>query len=367
MEPLEYTTATSTKATGLGSFLIVGPASCDRDRLVANLEAQGYSCCVNESVETAYEVLDGGSIDILAVASTASGAENMQLIRDTQASHPCIRAIVYGGRPTPESVVEAIRSGASDWINLPGDTKRLPERVAQIIDRVQAHRSREEQLEELTDTCRQLSEARDEMSGQVDVLCSDLASAYRTMREQMSDVAMSSEFKALVSQELDVEDMLRTSLEYILQKIGPTNAVVYLKEGEDQYGVGAYVNYQWQESDLIPMLNDLSGILCRPMSTERELVRFDDTTEFAEQAGGTLAQLDGSQVVSFACHRGDECLAIFVLFRDAATGFDVKHATLLDVLRTIISEQLSKIIRIHKRSKPEWPDEPAGDNWDIAA
>jgi len=367
MEPLEYPTTTPKKATGQGKFLVVGPASGDRDRLIGRLESLGYACRVNDSVESAYEVLDGGSIDILAVASTAGGVESMRLIREAQATHPCLRIIVFGGRPTPESVVEAIRSGASDWINLPSDATRLPERIEQIMDRVRAHRSREDQLEELTDTCRQLSEARDEMSGQVDVLCSDLASAYRTMREQMSDVAMSSEFKALVSQELDVEDMLRTSLEYILQKIGPTNAVVYLKEGEGQYGVGAYVNYQWQESDLMPMLNDLGDIMCRPMSTERDLVRFDDTNEFADQIGGTLAQLEGSQLVSFACHRGDDCLAVFVLFRDSGVGFDAKHATSLDVLRTIIAEQLSRIIRIHKRSKPEWPDEPAGDSWDIAA
>lgn len=367
MEPLEYPTASPEKATRIGRVLVLGPASGDRDRLTSQLEALGYVCRTEDSMESGRQAIEQGLVDVLAIASTAGGAEGLRLIREAQTALPSLRAIVYGGRPTPESVVEAIRSGASDWISLPNDTKRLPERLSQIMERVKAHRSREEKLESLTDTCRQLSEARDEMSGQVDVLCSDLASAYRSIREQMTDVAMSSEFKALVSQELDVEDMLRTSLEYILQKIGPTNAVVYLKEGEDQYGVGAYVNYQWQESDLMPMLKDLGDIMCQPMSTERDLVRFDDATEFADNVGGTMSQLEGSQVVSFACHRGDECLAIFVLFRDAASGFDAKHATSLDVLRTIISEQLARIIRIHKRSRPEWPDDPAGDNWDIAA
>jgi ActR/RegA family two-component response regulator len=349
----------------LGRILMVGPRGADRERLQVRFETLGYVCDCVESHEDAIGVMTTMTPDILAIGDTSPSA--LRLIRDVQATVPSARAIIYGGSPTPEALVEAVRGGASDWISLPEDRARIPERMEQIMARVRAHRGRDAHLEALTENCKRLSEARDEMSDQVDVLCSDLASAYRSMRTQMSDVAMSSEFKAIMSQELDVEDMLRTSLEYILKRIGPTNAVVYLREGDTKYGVGAYVNYQWQDEDLMPMLTDLGGIICEPMSSERDLVQFNDTAEFANAAGGNMQKLAGSEVASFACHNGDECMAVFALFRDADTGFDDEHAATLDVLRAMIAEQLSRIVRIHKRSRPEWPDEPADEGWDLAA
>jgi DNA-binding response OmpR family regulator len=347
--------------------MIIGSPGKDRDRLVLRLETLGYVCETSDSVNLAYSLVAEVEPDILAVASDGRQDDAWQFIREVQESTPYVRAIVYGGAPNPDDVVEAIRSGASDWITLPTDHSRIPERMEQLMARVRAHRGREERLKELANNCKELSEARDEMSEQVDVLCGDLASAYRSMRSQMTDVAMSSEFKTLVSQELDVEDMLRTSLEYILKRIGPTNAVVYLKEGDDQYGVGAYVNYQWQDKDLMPMLHDLGDVVCKPMSNENDLIRFEDTSEFANTAGGSMKMIEGADMAAFSCHRGEECLAVFVLFRDAEVGFDDQHATTLDVLRTIITEQLSQIIRVHKRSRPEWPDEPADDGWNLAA
>lgn len=365
MNPLKQHSSKTDCDTAPGRILMVGPRGMDRDRLMARLETLGYTCDCVETHEDAHGIITTIKPDILAIGDTRTAS--LRLIREVQAAIPSARAIVYGGSPTPEALVEAVRGGASDWLSLPEDRARIAQRMEQIMARVRAHRGRDAHLEALTENCKQLTEARDEMSHQVDVLCSDLASAYRSMRTQMTDVAMSSEFKAIMSQELDVEDMLRTSLEYILKRIGPTNAVVYLREGDAEYGVGAYVNYQWQDEDLMPMLNSLGGIICSPMSTERDLIRFNDTAEFADAAGGDMRKLVGSEVAAFSCHNGDDCMAVFALFRDAETGFDDQHAATLDVLRGLIADQLSKIVRIHKRSRPEWPDEPADEGWDLAA
>lgn len=361
---------TQPTAKSTGSLLLISPESKDLNGMSRQLDALGYECTAVATIDEAREVLETTNIDIIALASGFVAPGPLRVVREAQSQRPWLRAIVFGGAPNPETVVEAIRQGVSDWINLPVDRSRLPERMQQIMDRVQAHRQREAQLETLEGTCRELTEAKSEMSDQVDVLCGDLASAYKSMHTQMSEVAMSAEFRTLLAQELDVEDMLRTSLEYILKKIGPTNAVVYLQEAPGQYGVGAYVNYQWPDRDLMPTLHVLGDTLCASMTHERSLVRFDDAQAFAAAKGDDAAMLDGSQVVAFSCHRGDtqdECLAIFALFRDASQGFADEHAETLDVLRKIASEQLARIIRVHHRSRPEWPDEPTQQDWDIAA
>lgn len=367
MEPTKATEQTPerTASQAIGRVLLIGPDHDERTTLVNHLEHLGYHCTTVTSIEKARSAWD--HTDVLAISADCADDDALRLIREAQAQAPCVRAVLYGGTPTPAGVVEAIRSGASDWITLPADTARLPDRMSQIMSRVDAHRQREERLSDLAATCKRLSDARDEMSDQVDLLCGDLASAYRTMREQMTDVALASEFRALLSQELDVEDMLRTSLEYVLKKIGPTNAAVYLQEAPDNYGVGAYVNYQWQDRDIMPLLRIMGTVLGKGMSSETDLVRFDDTDEFAEAFGDDASILEHSQMTAFSCMRGEECLAIFVLFRDASTPFTDEHATTLGVLREIITEQLSRIVRIHKRSADEWPEEPSDDGWNLAA
>ena len=45
---------------------------------------------------------------------------------------------------------------------------------------------------------------------------------------------------------LDVEGVLRRTMEWILRKLGPLNAAIYLPAGESQFSLGAYLNLDTQ-------------------------------------------------------------------------------------------------------------------------
>ena len=117
----------------------------------------------------------------------------------------------------------------------------------------------------------------------------------------------------------------------------------------------------------MPMLKRLGEVIGPGMKDEHGLVRFDDTTEFAASEGDEMSLLEGSEIAAFACHRGDECIAVFTLFRESEVGFEDEHAAALDVMRTIVAEQMSRILRVHRRNAMEWPDEPTGDSYGKAA
>jgi len=360
----DYTTKASVTAA---SILIIGEQADVRTQLATALTGLGHMCVTTNAIHAARDAMAGdAACDLLLIAASA-GSTGLDIIREAQTSDPCVRALVYGASSSPAEVVEAIRSGASDFIVLPRDLDRITERVNQVLGRVQAHRERERRMADLAEACTELQATRDEMSDQVDTLCGDLASAYRTMREQISDVALASEYRALLGQELDLEAMLRTALEAMMQRIGPVNAAVYLQEAPGSWGVGAYVNYQWQDQDIMPMLKRLGEVIGPGMKDEHGLVRFDDTTEFAASEGDEMSLLEGSEIAAFACHRGDECIAVFTLFRESEVGFEDEHAAALDVMRTIVAEQMSRILRVHRRNAMEWPDEPTGDNYGKAA
>ena len=116
--------------------------------------------------------------------------------------------------------------------------------------------------------------------------------------DQMSIVETTTEFRTLIGQELDVEQMLRTSLEYIMEKVGPTNGVVFLREAEGDYGVGAYVNYEWQDRNILPTLELLGSAVCPQMQEDPGLLKFDDASDFAQCEGVDAELFNDAEVVA---------------------------------------------------------------------
>ncbi|MDG2423398.1 MAG: hypothetical protein P8M22_05410 [Phycisphaerales bacterium] len=342
-------------------LLVLGTENEIRHNLVESVESTGHVCLVTDSVEEARSMIEAhDAIDAMLIDGTKGDRESLSLIREAQSLRPWLRAMVWSGSLDPTLTVDAIRDGASDFLVLPADADRLVARLDQILDRVRAARENEKRMNNLLDTCRQLTESRDEMSEQVDVLCNDLASAYRSMRDQMSDAVLVSEFKTLISQELDVEDMLRTALEYMLRRLGPTNAVVYLPEASDRFGIGAYVNYDMTDQDPLPLYRALGETLCKSLKDESGLVRFEDGEEWARANQIEAEILHGAELIAFACRYRGETLAIMTFFR--STPFEDSTAGMLDSLRTELGEQLGRIVRIHRRGHDEWPREATDDN-----
>ncbi|MCH2134216.1 MAG: response regulator [Phycisphaerales bacterium] len=348
--------------TDRACMLVVGPKSTNRQSLVDHVEEMGHVCLVTSSIDEAWEMLEAhDAIDVVLVDGQACSRESLRLVRDIQANRSWVRAMVWSDSLDPQLTVDAIRDGASDFLVLPADFQRLNQRIEQLLERVRAARENEQRMVNLLDACRELSESRDEMSEQVDVLCSDLASAYRTMRDQVTDAVMVSEFKTLISQDLDVEDMLRTALEYMLRRLGPTNAVVYLPESSERFGIGAYVNYDMTDRDPMPLYRALGEAICPPLQQESGLVRYEDAEAWARDNGLDATMLANTQVVAFACKCGSETLAIMTFFRSADTPFEDSVAGMLDSLRTVLGEQLGRIVRIHRRGQDEWPKDNDGD------
>ncbi len=356
------------KVEGPATVLVVGSPDASTDSILQCVREAGHRCTCVPTLDEARKALQSGDTDLVLLdACLDTGA--LSLITESRTSCPWLRVIAWSHEADSDATIEAIRLGASDYLLLPAALDELPGRIGKAISQGRSHRRREQKLQRLMEACNTLRASKDEMSEQVDVLCSDLASAYRNIKDQMSTVEMTTEFRTLISQELDVEDMLRTTLEYILKKVGPTNGVVHLREAEGEYGIGAFVNYEWQDRNIMPSLEKLGELLCGPMQSEDSLMKFEDAESFARQEGVDAALFEDSEIVSFTCNRNGTCLAIVTLFRSSSTPFTDEMAGMLDALRDILAEQLGRILRVYKRSTSEWPveSEDESDWGDLAA
>lgn len=331
--------------------------------LAALVEAgSSWACRVAEGVDTLRSRLVEERFEVVVLSSSDL---DERLAADLRRLQPNASVVVAATAARVDEVTRAMRLGACDF--LPGDldADQVEMRLSQAISR-----SREVVLRDRS--ARQLSELGAPIPSVEQVLeAIDLADTDEVeglVSDDNRRIAMCSEFRTLLRQELDVEDLLRTALEYLLVKTGPTNAAVFLAGGDGRFGLGAYVNYEHPRRSVEPMLQRLGDDACPRLIDEEEILRFDDAADFMDECE-LEKPVDGDvEMIAVPCRNDGECLAIMYMFRGEDSPFTDEVASDLDCLRDILAEQLATLIRIHNRMDDAWPDEPADeDEWDDMA
>ncbi|HWB20407.1 MAG TPA: response regulator [Phycisphaerales bacterium] len=363
MEPLDQEIAKvlmdERPSLGPARVLVVGPATVERVMMTRCVEHQRHGRACVESVDEARTTLARKRFDLALIDASVEGCQ--ELISHVGRVTPTTRVLVYSSQKAFDTAVEAMRRGAVDYVTLPATEEEIRRRIESALGKSRAEQQREERLARLKSICKELNTVRHEIAEQVDSLCQDLVTAYQDVNDQLSEVAMATEFRTLLKQELDVEDLLRTSLEYLLQKTGPTNAAIFLPDSNGRYALGAYVNYDCPRDTVTVLLDHLCEAVCPQMADEHEIVSFEDSADFAEWIGEEAEILTDSQVIAYSCQHEGACLAVIVLFRKNTEPFDEKLGQVIGTLRPIFAAQLNQIIKVHHRAKPSWPKDIHGE------
>lgn len=192
----------------------------------------------------------------------------------------------------------------------------------------------------------------------------------------MNQVTTASEFKGLIKQELDIEALLRTTLEFVLGRSGPTNAAVFLPTTSGDFSLGAYVNYDCPKDTVDILLDHMANVIAPKFEHVEQMVHLDTAEALDEYIGDQAEWLGDSHVAGFSCRHDGETLAIFLLFRDRHSPFG---KALLDQVQTVgelFASQLARVIKIHHRHLPKekWgrvgdpePGYDSDDESDLAA
>ena len=207
--------------------------------VITALEGERYAIEHCSTSAQAGSALLARPFDLVLLDPSVEDGDTLEIARLSQRLGTVVKVVMISTRTSFSRAVEAMRCGAIDYVQVPFERDDFLRRVAAAIGKGRLDHERNQRLVRMKKICRKLNSARHEISQQVDVLCDDLAAAYRDLTDQMQDVATSSEFKTLLRQELDVENVLRTSLEYLLAKTGPTNAAVFLPGSEGEWNLGA--------------------------------------------------------------------------------------------------------------------------------
>lgn len=314
-----------------------------------------------------------GTIDLVIVDAELEGWE-----RVVDAAKTAGAAVVLGvQKPSAQRMIDAMRLGVSDVLERGAKrlTPEIGERILALANGSRNLRLGEQRICDLRRLCRRLNASRREVVRQVDALCSDLLVAYQEIEAHMNQVNTATEFKGLIKGELDIEALLRTTLEFVLSRSGPTNAAVFLPTTSGDYSLGAYVNYDCPKDTCDVLLDHLANVIAPKFERTTGLINLTTPEQLERYIADDADWLNGSNVVGYACRHDNEVLAIFMLFRDRKSPF---AQNVLDQVKTVgelFAAQLARVIHIHHRHLPKdkWgmmgdPNEGREDDYgDLAA
>lgn len=292
-------------------------------------------------------------IDLAMIEPDLPDGSGLDLADELSRGRRTTQTIVISEKPSLESAIAALRAGACDFVPKPLDLDDLNQRVRAALHKRDRARSHAGQVRRLRRLCKKLNQARHEVSQQVDILCNDLVTAYQELACQMNQVVQTSEYGIVIRDELDLEQVLRRTLEYLVDKAGPTNAAIFLPSSIDEYGLGGYVNYDCTPQSADMLLQHLADVMAPRVAEADGLVHLTDNQTLDAWIADDAAWLHDSHLLAFACRHDDEPLAVIALFRDGGEPFDDALVETCEAIGPMLGEALTRLIRIHHRHMPD--------------
>jgi len=353
-----------------------------RDRLRRAMNKAGMSCCAVRTPAAACERLAGGagvdqdgqcvSYDVVVVDAALSDEPAAGLAPFAEEAGTCL--VLVAGPIDAEGAIAAVRAGVADIVQADAMGELLS-RVKLAAAKSRCGRRQQNRIVKLKRMCRRLNSAREQVARQAEALCTDLVQAYQELADHMSQVTTATEFKGLIRNELDIESLLRTTLEYVLSRTGPTNAAIFLPTTTGDYSLGAYVNYDCPKETVDILLDHMANVVAPRFESLTGLLYLPEQAGLDRYIGDDAQWLDDSGVVALACKHENETLAIFMLFRDRKHTYNAPLLEQITTIGELFAAQLARVIHIHHRHLPKhkWgmlgdPEHGADDGYgDLAA
>ncbi|MEO0587173.1 MAG: response regulator [Planctomycetota bacterium] len=371
------------------------------------------------SPAAAAELLETGAVDLAVIDSDLPDNAGLdfaqQLKRDRRTTH----TVLVTHKPSIDAAVAAIRAGATDFIVKPQDPAEFADRLRDAITKQSADQRHADRVTRLRKLCHKLNDARLDVSRQVDVLCHDLVDAYQELATQLHQVAenqstpadaappvtpdtiepigdaddiaptaadfeafdpdnpaatpvcmptptpvapdvASAAFRQLTADELDLEQIIRRTLEFTMQQAGPTNAAIFLPSSMDEFSLAGYVNYDCSRDAADLLLQHLADVMAPKVVDAEGLVHLTTDDGLRDWLGEDAAWLEGSHMVALPCEADEEALAVIVLFRGDEEPFEDEVIDVFGAIGPELGQALARVIRIHHRHLPD-PDE--NEDW----
>lgn len=316
------------------------------------------------------QIKDAGKLDVALIPLCGDGS-GMELARELKAKDPATAVVMLAQTPDFALAQQAMQLGAADILIKPNAEQMddawlasAADRITKVLNRQWADRSRMTRIRKLKRLCRKLNDARAEVTEQVDVLCNDLVTAYQELAVQVQNVSQTAGYQEAIGQELDLEAVLRKTLEYIIQQAGPCNAAVFLPSSADEFSLGGYVNYDCTKESADMLLEHLADVLAPTVANRgEEIMHVTDNRGLDDLLGDDWNYLADCDLLALPVNHDGEALAVITLFRDNEQPFTEPAIDAMSSVADQMGQVLGRIIRVHHRAMPDFDESGADDTY----
>ena len=123
------------------NILVVDDDELVRSGLAMNLERAGFTVREAACSEDVNRALGEQPADLVLCDLVLGDENGMDILRSLQARHPDISVVILTGHGSVRNALEALKSGASDYIQKPADPEEVIHRIRMVLDSVTLKRS----------------------------------------------------------------------------------------------------------------------------------------------------------------------------------------------------------------------------------
>lgn len=285
----------------------------------------------------------------------------LALVEQLNKRYPQAIVLAVARRRQVDTCLHAFRAGAADMIFEPISADAL----RGTVDRIVSQRSSRHRLvwrnQRLRVVCRQLNKARHEIGQQVDLLCNDLVKAYQNLAEQFSQtqtVAQNSdELTSALGDDLEIERLLRKTLELVLRKLGPMNAAIFLPDSEGNFSLGAYLNFDTNPDSVFVTM--VAQTIVNKAALQASTVALPNDASLRECFGSDSTLLTGRTWLATPAIKDKDCVAVMVAFQPQHKTMPPATQKLFESVACLLAEKITRSIDIYNRMKFMDDDEGA--------
>lgn len=271
----------------------------------------------------------------------------LELLARIRRAYPKTDAIALTRQTSADVCLNAWRAGALDLLTMPME----PAAVSTCMRRVEAVRAQRDRLiarnKRLRHVCRQLNKARHEIGQQVNLLCHDLVKAYQDLAQQLNQTQVSGDYATALGGEVEIEVILRRTMEWMLKKLGPVNAAVFLPDSEGNYALGAYLNYDTAAESVL--VETIGTTLVKHASSASGTQTIQDDAQLTELFGNESRLLLGRTWMTCPAYYKNECLGVLVLFQRQGDAIPESWEETLASVSTILADRIARAVRVYQR------------------
>ncbi len=331
----------------------IAPSADDCTDALRSARVERVSCA-----RDAVRWVRGHSLDFVVIDHAGLGFRAKLVVRVLRHSFPSARIVSFGVLPSATIVADLFREGITDWIE-PHEWQRdssISTRLAFDIERAMIDRIRDERFSVLEGACRRLTHERKVLEEKLGGACANLADAEESARDREGIAAMQAECRTLLSQESEVESIVELSTQYLIARVGPTNAAIFLMD-QGEYRLAGYVRDDLSRRAAGGLVDHIASTWCARIAAHPTVVRFGPSdppsARFAEFAG----VLPGRSIFAFASPNLDPIngAAVIVLFRDGQRPFSIEFEKVARAVGPAFASGLARVRRVLMRAQPQWP------------